>query len=59
VKNDFHLTGATNPGMTQSAKYSTDPDGVKRGDDGVWDRGAYEFGRPRPEPPTNLNAIVR
>jgi hypothetical protein len=39
---DFHLVRATAPGV--SVPYLVDLDGVRRGADGVWDRGAYEFG---------------
>jgi hypothetical protein len=58
---DFHLTAATNAGENLGAPYNTDPDGVTRGADGVWDRGAYEFGSgvARPDPAQNLRAIVR
>lgn len=42
---DFHLAYATAEGDTSiGATYNTDPDGETRGDDGHWDRGAYEFG---------------
>lgn len=41
---DFHLASATTAGATLSAPYTTDPDGVTRGGDGTWDRGAFEFG---------------
>jgi len=40
---DFRLTQPTEPGTTLSPPYDVDPDGTVRGDDGVWDRGAYEF----------------
>lgn len=54
---DFHLTAATNAGLTLDAPYSVDPDGVVRGATGVWDRGAHEFGGavdPPPSAPKNL-----
>ena len=41
---DFHLIRATNNGLSLSSPYNTDPDGVTRGADGTWDRGAFEFG---------------
>lgn len=41
---DFSLTQATNAGYDMSADYTTDPSGTLYGDDGNWDRGAYEFG---------------
>ena len=34
---------ATNAGLTLSAPYDTDINGVIRSVDGVWDRGAFEF----------------
>ena len=46
---DFTLTGATDAGFDTGAAVAgndTDPDGVTRGADGNWDRGAYEFGTP-------------
>lgn len=30
-------------GLELSSPYTTDPNGISRGADGVWDRGAYEF----------------
>jgi len=47
---DFTLTGATEAGNDLSGwnelygSINTDPDGTTRGGDGVWDRGAYEYG---------------
>src|SRR3990167_8224730 len=38
---DFHLIAATDAGA--STAFTTDPDGLTRGADGVWDRGAFEF----------------
>ena len=40
---DFHLGGATDPGNAVGAPYDRDPDGVTRGADGSWDRGAFEY----------------
>ena len=40
---DSHLTAATTTGITLSSPYTTDPDGLTRGADGVWDRGAFEY----------------
>jgi hypothetical protein len=40
---DFHLNQATQAGATLSSPYNLDSDGVTRGEDGVWDRGAYEY----------------
>jgi hypothetical protein len=43
---NYHLTdgtGVTAGDSTIGATYNTDIDGVTRGADGTWDRGAYEF----------------
>lgn len=40
---DFRLTFPTDAGLTLPAPYNQDPDARLRGEDGVWDRGAYEF----------------
>lgn len=43
---NYRLAKATNPGVNLSgygADFTYDPDGVARGADGVWDRGAYEY----------------
>jgi hypothetical protein len=40
---NFRLTTATNAGLNMGAPYDVDPSGIKRGADGVWDRGAFEF----------------
>ena len=44
------------PGLALASTYNTDPLGVIRGADGVWDRGAYEYisGGP-PSPPKTPN----
>jgi hypothetical protein len=54
---DYHLSAATNAGYTLSSPYNTDPDGNPRGGDGVWDRGAFEFGGVAPSPPKGLRII--
>jgi hypothetical protein len=41
---DFHLTQPTSPGIALPSPYNLDPDGKVRGADGVWDKGAYEYG---------------
>ena len=54
---DFRLTQATPQGLDVGSRYSLDPDGRNRGTDGVWDRGAFEFGTAQnktPNPPTDL-----
>ena len=55
---DYHLTNESATGLagglTLPSPYNTDPDGVARGVDGTWERGAYEFGSgtaERPNPP--------
>jgi len=40
---DFHLARATAPGTVLPAPYNVDFDGRIRGQDGVWDVGAFEF----------------
>jgi hypothetical protein len=40
---DFQLKAATDGGMSLAMDYNTDPDGKARGQDGTWDRGAYEY----------------
>jgi hypothetical protein len=58
---DFRLAKATNAG--EATSFTTDKLGNTRGVDGVWDRGAYEFGGNTPTPtptlppPTNLRII--
>jgi hypothetical protein len=42
---DFHLAVPTLPGVSLGAPYDVDPDGIKRGADGNWDRGAFEIPR--------------
>jgi hypothetical protein len=60
---DFRLTAATAAGISLPAPYNSDPMGILRSSDGVWDRGAFEYNgaatSTRPAPPTNLTAIVR
>ncbi len=60
---DFRLSGATAAGTSLSSPFNYDPLGNLRGADGVWDRGAYEFGgvagtgggaAPKPSPPQSL-----
>ena len=40
---DFTLSGATTAGETLSSPYNVDLLGHTRGEDGTWDRGAYEY----------------
>lgn len=49
---NFHLASATNSGTTLSSPYNTDMDGVTRGGDGAWDRGALEYVGGGPPPQT-------
>ncbi len=59
---NFHLKAPLSgyPGMSLSAPYNQDMEGRVRGSDGVWDRGAYEYGPgggsslPSLTPPQNL-----
>jgi hypothetical protein len=57
---NFRLATATQGGTVLSPPYDRDMDGVARGSDGSWDRGAFEYGgRPvaAPSPPTNLRIV--
>jgi hypothetical protein len=61
---NFLLSSATPPGYALSSPYDVDARGVKRGADGNWDLGAYEFSiggsaaAPSPLPaPTGLTAF--
>ncbi len=55
---NYQLARATDAGQTLPAPYNIDYNGVTRGLDGGWDRGAYEFssGGKQPNPPTSLTA---
>jgi hypothetical protein len=55
---DFRLAGPTVAGSTLPSVYKTDPDGNVRGEDGVWDVGAFEF-RPKPAAPSKLRVITQ
>jgi hypothetical protein len=59
---DFHLIVETTSGLSLTAPYDVDVDGNGRpGPDGVWSRGAYQYGgtiSSRPQPPTNVQASV-
>ena len=56
---NFHLTGATAAGTSLLPPYNGDVDGSVRGSDGVWDRGAYEFGTDAQPPATPKNLHVK
>jgi hypothetical protein len=43
LNNDLHLAAATDGGYDYGTALNLDADGITRGQDGVWDRGAYEF----------------
>jgi hypothetical protein len=58
---DFHLSSPTQNGKADfGSPYNVDTDGKIRGSDGVWDRGAFEYGgnASRPDPPKNLKLTV-
>lgn len=60
AEGNYHLVAGSAPidaGLDLTATVPTDIDGNSRGPNP--DLGAYEFGDPRPEPPTNLRIIVR
>lgn len=40
---NFHLAAATTSGTAIGSPYNTDPDGVTRGADGAYDKGAFEY----------------
>lgn len=44
VNLDFRLKAPTTAGTSLPSPYNLDPTGTTRGSDGVWDRGAFEFG---------------
>lgn len=48
---DFRLRAATATGSVLTGAFATDPLGIARGADGVWDRGAYEFTSVSTPPP--------
>lgn len=55
---DYHIALPTSAGFGLPAPYNVDIDGVIRGADGAWDRGAYEYpplvGTPKLSPPSGL-----
>ena len=56
----FELRFPTNAGKSLTAPFNTDPYGKPRGNDGRWDRGAYEYSGTTltaPQPPTALRII--
>jgi hypothetical protein len=58
---NLDLASAVGPGFDVGTPYDIDPTGVKRGSDGVWDRGAFEFSGtasiPIPPSPQNLQVL--
>lgn len=49
---DYHLLQDTDPGKNDlGAPYNIDLDGMTRGADGIWDRGAFEFDLSSLDPP--------
>jgi hypothetical protein len=55
---DFSLTRGTNDGNSLSSPYNVDAAGNTRGEDGTWDRGAYEYNAGNgslPEKPQGVN----
>jgi len=58
ANNDWHLTPATSAGIALASPFDSDPDGVIRGADNSWDRGAYEKITNTPSPPSNLRLTV-
>jgi hypothetical protein len=63
---DLHLTNETaaylENGLSLPSPFNRDPDGITRGADGTWERGAFEFGSASAStvsPPSGLAAIVQ
>jgi hypothetical protein len=54
---DFRLTKTTSAGLPLASPYNIDMLGIIRGADGVWDRGAFEFGAIRLSPPFNARLL--
>jgi hypothetical protein len=54
-------TSTTCMGQTLGSPYNVDPDGVTRGADGMWERGAYQYAAASgaPQPPSGLSALVQ
>ena len=55
---NFHLKYATSSGANLASLYQIDPEGKIRGNDGNWDRGAYEFIVQDIQAPGNLRIIA-
>jgi len=58
---DCASTAEVCDGVILNSPYNIDPDGVTRGADGTWERGAYEYvsGNAGVSPPTDLSASVQ
>lgn len=56
---DFRLKAATGGGVALLAPYNADMNGMIRGADGNWDRGAFEFGGTTTAPAAPTNLIVK
>lgn len=54
---DFTLTFSTDDGIELSVPYNEDIDGNIRGDDGVWDIGAFEYSGDVPFNPRKLSIV--
>jgi hypothetical protein len=57
---NYHLRISTDAGFTLASPYDVDMDGISRGTDGTWDRGALEFvgsNNPRFSPALNLRRV--
>lgn len=55
---DFRLKAATTAGVALQAPFNMDPANTERGRDGVWDRGAYEFGGTVSATPTDPSGLT-
>ncbi|MBV8551249.1 MAG: hypothetical protein JOY54_08100 [Acidobacteriaceae bacterium] len=56
---DYQLASHTQSGLALPSPFNIDPDGKTRGLDGIWDRGAYQYGSSSaPAAPANLTTSV-
>ena len=58
ANNNFHLPVATITGTVLPSPYNVDMEGNIRGGDGVWDRGAFEFGGAADTNPPAISGVT-
>ena len=56
---NYRLAAPTSAGETLQTPFNSDLSGAIRGADGVWDRGAFEYGSGGPLPPPNPPTALR